>query len=134
MRSFLPLIVLLSTFALAQESPTRGPATGDASANSTTPKSYQGCVIRSNGSIMLTDSSNQDYKLVSAARKLDGYVGKEVKITASRMNAVDPSSDEHNVEAHQPKSEPKTLDVADIQKVADMCSSPQKPGQQPSAR
>lgn len=133
MRSLLPVIVLLCTCVFAQEYPTKGPATGDPTANSTTPRSYQGCVIRSNGSIMLTDSSNKDYKLVSNARKLDSYVGKEVKLTASEMNAGDPSSDEHNVEAHEPKAEPKTLDVADIQKVSDMCSSPQNPGQQPSA-
>lgn len=86
--------------------------------------SYQGCVIRSNGGVMLTDASNRDYKLVSSARKLDSYVGQEVRITATLMNPNDPSSDEKSVSGEPPQNQPKTLDVQDIAKLADKCSSP----------
>jgi hypothetical protein len=125
MRILVPALLLLSGIALAQETPTKGPATGDPAANSTTPRNYQGCVIRSNGKVMLTDARNKDYQLVSSARALDSYVGQEVQITASNMNPSDPSSDEHGISAEQPVKQPMTLDVQDIQKVSDRCTSPQ---------
>lgn len=128
MRIFLS-VLMISAFALAQESPTRGPATGDPSANSTTPKTYQGCVIRSNGSVMLTTEENKDYKLVSNARSLDSYVGQEVQITASNINPSEPSSGERSVSAEEPQRQPATLDVEDIQKIAEHCSSPKSTDQ-----
>ena len=124
MLRILAAALLISSAALAQESPTKGPATGDSGANSATPKVYAGCVIRTNGSIMLADAANRDYKLVSSGRSLDSYVGQEVRITASNMNPSDPSSDEHGASAEQPQKVPMTLDVEDIQKVSDTCSSP----------
>src|SRR5881394_3274592 len=124
-RLMISALVLISAMAFAQESPTRGPATGDPAANSTTPKTYQGCVVRSGGKIMLTDANNRDYVLVSSARKLDSYVGQEVKLSAVNMNPGDPSSDEHGVNAEQPQGQPMTLDVENIQKVSDRCTSPQ---------
>ncbi len=118
-------VLLMSAVACAQESPTKGPATGDPSANSTTPKTYQGCVIRSNGKIMLADAKNQDYILVSSGRSLDDYVGQEVKLSAINLNPSDPSSDQHGMSAEQPQGQPMTLDVENIQKVSEKCSSPQ---------
>ena len=118
-------VLLMFAVAYAQESPTKGPATGDPSANSTTPKTYQGCVIRSNGKIMLADAKNQDYILVSSGRSLDDYVGQEVKLSAINLNPSDPSSDQHGMSAEQPQGQPMTLDVENIQKVSDKCSSPQ---------
>lgn len=126
MRILIFALLLISAVAYAQEVPIKGPATGDPSANSTTPKTYSGCVIRSNGAIMLADASNRDYKLVSKAHPLDGYVGQEVKITASNLNPSDPSSDEHGISAEQPAGKPMTLDVEDIRKTADHCTSPVK--------
>ncbi len=114
-----------SVFVLAQESPEKGPATADPTANSTKPMTYQGCVIRSNGKIMLTDEKNKDYVLVSSGRPLDDYVGQEVKLSAINMNPSDASSDEHGMSAEQPQGQPMTLDVEDIQKISDKCSSPQ---------
>ena len=125
MRILILVLSAVSALAHSQETPNRGPATGDPAANSTTPKTYQGCVIRSNGKIMLTDSRNRDYVLVSSGRPLDGYVGQEVQISAVNMNPSDPSSDEHGMAAEQPQGQPMTLDVENIQKVADRCSSPQ---------
>lgn len=127
MRLLMAVLVLLSTFAVAQEMPTRGPATGDPTANSTTPRTYRGCVIRSNGSVMLADASNQDYILVSSGHSLDSYVGQEVTIRASNVNPSDPSSDERGVNAEQPAGQPMTLNVEDIQKTADHCTSPASP-------
>ena len=123
MRLLLAVGVMISTGLIAPEHPTHGP-NRDPNPQSTRPTSYQGCVIRSNGSVMLTDPSNRDYKLVSSARKLDSYVGQEVRITATLMNPNDPSSDEKSVSGEVPQNQPKTLDVEDIEKVADKCSSP----------
>jgi hypothetical protein len=123
MRILLAALVLVSTALLAQEYPTPGP-NRDPNPQSTRPMSYQGCIIRSNGGVMLTDASNRDYKLVSSARKLDSYVGQEVRITATLMNPNDPSSDEKSVSGEAPQNQPKTLDVQDIAKLADKCSSP----------
>lgn len=128
MRVLAAAVLLMFGVAYAQESPIKGPATGDPSANSTTPKTYQGCVIRSNGKIMLTDAKNKDYILVSSGRSLDDYVGQEVKLSAINMNPSDASSDEHGMSAEQPQGKPMTLDVEDVQKVSDKCSSPQSAG------
>ena len=73
---------------------------------------------------MLTDAANRDYQLVSSAGSLDSYVGQEVQITAYGINPGDPSSDEHGIGAGQPQV-PITLDVRDIQKVSDRCTSPE---------
>ena len=127
MRLLMSALVLLSTFAVAQEMPTRGPANGDRTANSTTPRNYRGCVIRSNGSVMLADASNQDYILVSSGHSLDSYVGQEVTIRAANVNPSDSSSDEHGINAEQPVGQPMTLNVEDIQKTADHCTSPASP-------
>ena len=114
-----------SVAVLAQESPEKGPATGDPTANSTKPMTYQGCVIKSNGKIMLTDEKNKDYILVSSGRPLDEYLGQEVKLSAFIISPSDASSDEHGMSAEQPQGQPMTLDVEDIQKISDKCSSPQ---------
>lgn len=114
-----------SVLLFAQESPDKGPATGDRTANSTTPRTYQGCVIRSNGKMMLADAQNKDYVLVSSGRSLDEYVGQEVRLSAINMNPSDTSSDEHGMSAEQPQGQPMTLDVENIQKVSDKCTSPQ---------
>lgn len=125
MRILFAAVLLMFAVAYAQETPTKGPATGDRTANSTTPMTYQGCIIRSNGKIMLADAKNKDYILVSTGRSLDDYVGQEVKLSASNMNPSDTSSDEHGMSAEQPQGQPMTLDVEDIHKIADRCSSPQ---------
>lgn len=125
MRVIIAVVLLTCGVAYAQESPEKGPATGDPSANSTTPKTYEGCVIRSNGRIMLADAKNRDYILVSSGRSLDDYVGQEVKLSAINMNPSDSSSDEHGMSAEQPQGQPMTLDVENIQEVSDKCSSPQ---------
>ena len=129
MRLLMAVLMLLSTFAVAQEMPTRGPATGDPTANSTTPRTYRGCVIRSNGSVMLADASNQDYILVSSGHSLDSYVGQEVTIRAANVNPSDPSSDERGMSDGEPVRQPVTLNVEDIQKTADHCTSPASPDQ-----
>ena len=123
MRILLAGLVLISMCAVAQEVPTRGPKR-DPNPQATLPKVYQGCVIRSNGKIMLTDASNLDYKLVSSARSLDSYVGQEVRITAAQIAPGDPSSDDRAATAEKAPRPPATLDVEDIAKVADHCSSP----------
>ena len=74
---------------------------------------------------MLADAKNQDYILASSGRSLDDYVGQEVKLSAINMNPSDTSSDEHGMSAEQPQGQPMTLDVENIQKVSDKCSSPQ---------
>lgn len=121
MRSLTFIVVLLSSALFAQESPTKGPAR-DPNPQNSTPKNYEGCVIRSNGNIMLTDADGTDYKLVSSQQKIDGYVGQEVRITASNMNSNDSSSGERDVQIQGPQ--PAALDVSDIQKIADHCKSP----------
>jgi hypothetical protein len=125
MRSLVAALLVISAMASAQESPNRGPATGNTAANSTKPEAYQGCVLRSGGKIMLTDADNRDYVLVSSARKLDSYVGQEVQLSAVNISPSDPLSDEHGLNAEQPQGQPMTLDVENIQKVSDRCTSPQ---------
>ena len=122
MRILLTVCVLTSAFLVRQETPLKGP-NRDPNPQASTPKTYQGCVIRSNGKVMLTDASNTDYKLVSTARSLAIYVGQEVRITASIINPNDASSDERSAATDEPQK-PLTLDVEDIAKVADHCSSP----------
>ena len=125
MRILVPALLLISVVAVAQESPNRGPATGDPDANSTTVKTYRGCVIRSGGKIMLSDANNKDYQLVGSARALDSYVGQEVQLSAANIDAGNPSSDERGSGAGWLQGQPMTLDVADIQKISDRCTSPQ---------
>lgn len=124
MRPLLLISLFLATAALAQEFPTKGPATGDPDKNASQPKTYQGCVIRTSGNIMLADQSNRDYKLVGNGESFDAYVGKEVRITASDVNPNDTSSDERSMSDAQPQNAPKTLSVESIEKVSDYCSSP----------
>jgi hypothetical protein len=114
---------LTSAFLVGQEMPIPGPKR-DPNPQATQPRSYQGCVIRSNGQVMLVDASNADYKLVSSAHPLDGYVGQEVRITASPISPGDPSSDDRAASREEAPQQPATLDVEDIAKVADHCSSP----------
>ena len=57
MRTLLLFFLLLGTSALAQEFPTKGPATGDPDKNASQPKVYQGCMIRTNGNVMLADQA-----------------------------------------------------------------------------
>lgn len=123
MRIFLAGLILVSMCAVAQEVPIQGP-NRDPNPQATLPKTYQGCVIRSNGSVMLTDASNNDYKLVSNVRSLDSYVGQEVRITATQITPGDPSSDDRAATAEKAPGQPATLDVEEIAKVADHCSSP----------
>jgi hypothetical protein len=124
MRLLLAVCVLISGCVFAQEVPLKGP-NRDPNPDSTKPQSYQGCVIRANGQVMLTDASNNDYKLVSTSgRSLDSYVGQEVRITAVLMNADDPSSDEKSASGQESRNKPATLEIEDIAKVADHCSSP----------
>ena len=124
MRALFLTFLLTATAALAQEFPTKGPATNDPDKNASQPRIYQGCMIRTNGSIMLADQSNRDYKLVGNGKSLDSYVGKEVKVTATDVNPRDPSSDERSMSDGVAKNSPKTLTVEGIEKVADYCSSP----------
>jgi len=74
---------------------------------------------------MLADANNRDYVLISSSRSLDSYVGQEVQLSAVNMNPSDPASDEHDISAEQPQGQPTTLDVENIQKVSDRCTSPQ---------
>jgi hypothetical protein len=124
MRTLFLTLLLTVTAALAQEFPTQGPATNDPNKNASQPKIYRGCMIRSSGSIMLADPSNRDYKLVANGKALDSYVGQEVRITATDSNPNDSSSDEHSMSDGQTQNTPRTLNVEDIQKVANYCSSP----------
>jgi hypothetical protein len=124
MRTLLALFILASACcSLAQESPNQSP-NRDPYPHSTAPSAYQGCVIRENGNILLADPSNTNYKLVSGVGSLDSYVGQEVRITATLMNPHDASSGEKSVSGGEPQKPPKTLDVEDIAKVADHCTSP----------
>jgi hypothetical protein len=124
MRALLLTFLLTATAALAQEFPTKGPATNDPNKNASQPKIYQGCMIRSSGSIMLADQENRDYKLVANGKSLDSYVGQEVQITAIDVNPNDSSSDERGMSDGQTQNTPRTLSVEDIQKVSNYCSSP----------
>ena len=124
MRTLLALFILASICSLAQETSNLAPDR-DPNPKSTTPSAYQGCVIRENGNILLADPSNTNFKLVSSVGSLDSYVGQEVRITATLMNAPDESSGEKSVSGGEPQKPPKTLDVEDIAKVADHCTSPE---------
>ena len=115
MRALLLTFLLTATAALAQEFPNK---------NASQPKIYQGCMIRSSGSIMLADQENRDYKLVANGKSLDSYVGQEVQITAIDVNPNDSSSDERGMSDGQTQNTPRTLSVEDIQKDSNYCSSP----------
>lgn len=116
------VFLLIVGFAGAQEFPTQGPATGDPTINSSQPMTYRGCVVRSNGRLMLNSALNHQYKL-TGERSLDSYVGQEVKIVASNVNPSDPSSDERSMSAGEPQNTPQTLVVDEIEKVGDNCAA-----------
>jgi len=124
MRALFLSFFLVTTAALAQEFPTKEATTNDPDKNASQPKIYQGCMIRSSGSIMLADESNRDYKLIANGKTLDSYVGQEVKITASNVNPSDASSAERSRSDAQPQNTPPTLSVENIEKVSNYCSSP----------
>ena len=124
MRKLLPLLTLFSACLVAQETPLKGP-NRDANPQASAPKEYRGCVIRSQGRILLSDASGAEHNLVSSnGRKLESYVGQEVKIQANDLNPNDTSSDERSRQSGQPQHQPSTLDVESIEKAADHCSSP----------
>jgi hypothetical protein len=120
MRLVLIACVLISTGVVAQESPLQSP-NPDPNPNSTRPMNYQGCVIRLHGTVMLTDASSRDYKLVSHRGELASYVGQEVQVVGTLRNPVDPSCDE--MSGLVQRNEPASLDVEYIAKAADHCSS-----------
>jgi hypothetical protein len=91
-------------------------------------KEYQGCVIRSGGNILLTTPANKDFRLTRASAstsvQLDTYVGDEVKITATQTTPQNPASPAAEAGAGNTKQGPPTLEVAEITKVSEHCSSP----------
>jgi hypothetical protein len=94
-------------------------------------KEYQGCVIRSGGNILLATPANKDFKLTRASgstsattAQLDTYVGDEVKITATQTTPQNPASPAAEAGAGNTKQGPPTLEVAEITKVSEHCSSP----------
>jgi len=91
-------------------------------------KEYQGCVIRSGGNILLTTPANKDFKLARASAttsvQLDTYVGDEVKITATQTTPENPASPAAEAGAGNTKQGPPTLEVVEITKVSEHCSSP----------
>lgn len=121
MRTIFALLLIMS-FAAAQEFPTQGPATHDPTINSSQPMTYQGCVVRLNGRLALNSTSNLEY-ILTGERSLDSYVGQEVKIVANDVNPNDPSSDERSMSAAQPRNSPETLVVEEIEKVSDKCDA-----------
>ncbi|MBV9624540.1 MAG: hypothetical protein JOZ14_11225 [Acidobacteria bacterium] len=124
MRKILAVCMLVSACLVAQETPIRGP-NRDPNPQASTPKVYQGCVIRSQGKILLTGESGAEHNLISSnGRKLQDYVGQEVRIEGNDVNPNDKSSDERSRLSGQPQHQPSTLDVESIEKVADHCSSP----------
>jgi hypothetical protein len=122
MRTLLLLILIPAACFCQGDSPGNGnkrESTTDSSM-----KEYQGCVIRSGGDILLTTPANVDFKLSGAPGSLDRYVGDEVKVTASQTapdNAGSPAAD---ATAGNTKQGPQTIEVAEITKIAERCSSP----------
>jgi len=124
MRVLLPAFLLISVFAHSLEGQSQGSVTEDATANSSKLQTYQGCVVRSGGKIMLIDAQNRDYILVSSARPLENYVGQEVQLSAMSIDPKGPRSNEQGINPQQAPGQLLTLDVENLQKVAAKCSSP----------
>ena len=114
-------LLMAATFAAAQEFPIQGPATNDPTANSSQLRTYQGCVVRSRDGIELDGISHSRFRLMSD-RPLDSYVGKEVSIDAHDVNPNDSSSDERGVGVVRTTRKAVTLEVEDIQKMAETCT------------
>jgi hypothetical protein len=126
-RILLTALVLTSAFLVAQEVPLKGP-NRDPNPDVSRSENYQGCVIKSNGQVILTDSHNKDYILVRNARSqgaawstgetqsLESYVGQKVRITASAVNPSDPSLDDTSVSSQEAQDRPVTLDVETLAK------------------
>jgi hypothetical protein len=123
MLKLLTVLTLGAACVFAQKLPLSAPLGGPETAASS-PRNYQGCVIRSGGKILLTDARGTEYYLVSSGRKLDSYVGQEVQLTALSVNPADPSSSPRNVENGEAQGQPTTLSVETIAKTADHCASP----------
>jgi hypothetical protein len=122
-RAIFLALLLAGVRVVAQEFPLRSPATQDPAANSSSPRQYQGCVRRLNRGILLADQPNHNFMLVGD-RKLDSYVGQEVRIIAHDVNPNDPSSAERSMSDGEPLNQPVTLYVEEIQRVSDTCSPP----------
>ena len=123
MRILLLAFLLTSACALSPEWPSRGFAEENPTINCSTPQTYQGCVVRSGGKIMLIDAENRDYILLSRDRSLENYVGQEVQLCASTI-PKDPESNDHRIDPQPPAGELLTLRVGNVQKVSDKCISP----------
>jgi len=120
------ILLLFSVSALTQESPSRdGRANRDPNANASQLQSYQGCVIRSSGEIVLANPAGKEYKLLSR-RGLDlaSYIGQEVQISASDVNPGDQSSDERSMNSGEASNNIRSLNVEQISKVSENCQSP----------
>ncbi len=120
------VLLLLSVPVFAQESPAGdGRANRDPNAGASQLQNYQGCVIRSSGQIVLADPAGKEYKLLSR-RGLDlgSYVGQEVRLSASDVNAGDQSSDERSMDSGEARNNLRALNVEEISKVSEKCQSP----------
>ena len=120
------VLLLFSVTAFAQESPSRdGRANRDPNANASQLQTYQGCVIRSSGEIVLADPGGKEYKLLSRRGvDLASYVGQEVQLSASDVNPGDQSSDERSMNSGEARNNIRALDVEQISKVSENCRSP----------
>jgi hypothetical protein len=123
---FFFLLFLLSLSSINAFPQTSRPGGGNLGPdiNSNVPHHYQGCVKRSNGRIILAESSGKTYQLLSSSVSVDRYLGREVRILASEINPGDPSSAERGIATGE--SAPDTLDISEISNLAGQCSRPSR--------
>lgn len=134
MRFFLAALVLICASVSAQETPTKGPAR-DSNPEVSRPKTYEGCVVRSDNRLLLKDSAGKEYILVRNARSLgteasagesqslESYAGQKVRVRADTVDPGDPSLDDRGVNSETPQHRPPTLNVENIAKAGGRCST-----------
>jgi len=124
MRVLLLAFLVTSGFAQSPQPPSRRSATEDPQAGCSTGQTYQGCMVRSGGRMMLIDPQNRDYILVSSDRSLENYIGQEVQLCATSIIRKDPASKDPGIDPQPPPGDLLTLNVGNVQKVSDKCISP----------
>jgi|KBSMisStandDraft_5_1062788.scaffolds.fasta_scaffold21597_3 hypothetical protein len=124
MRVLLLAFLVTSGFAQSPQPPSRRSATEDPQAGCSTGQTYQGCMVRSGGRMMLIDPQNRDYILVSSDRSLENYVGHEVQVCAIPIDPAGPTSSDPEINPQQPAGHLPTLNAEKLQKIAEKCSSP----------
>ena len=120
MRKLCVMLLLSSSFLLAQDSGSSNPSQGN-SKNSNGQITVRGCVSRSSGDYILSqEDPARTYELQATGKiKLGQYLGQQVEVTGRKSVSLSTSSD---ALAKMGSPAPTTLTVTSIKTIAKECT------------